>query len=257
MVLTNSAPVKFSAIQSEFGGSGAIKMSQYYTGAGNIIYQSGMTLIPSQGSSISVSQLRGRWKNSQPVRYPPAALTNNTTTLSGFAYGNGTYVCSTSYMYDQAANQPFKVFNLDEGGWYTGWSCVGRYDSSTGAYTGSTSTYATNTVTYYGEYFQFQFPVSVKLSKWSFIPRNDWSPTGAQGRLPNTYYILGSNNGSTWDYVAGQNGQTYRDGSLIVVDMYDNVQPYSYWRVIINVVGNPGESNRDGADIAEFRCWWS
>jgi hypothetical protein len=39
--------------------------------------------------------------------------------------------------------------------------------------------------------------------------------------------------------------------------MYDNVQPYSYWRVIINVVGNPGESGRDGADIAEFKCWWS
>lgn len=258
MVLTNSGAVTFSSLQTEFGGTGAIKLSGYYTGAGNITSQSGMTQIPSSGSSISVSQLRGRWKNAQPNRYPPAALSDYTTVLSGNAYGNGTYVCSTSFMYDSTYNKPHTVFDYVEGEWNTGWSSVGKYNATTGAHTGTTSTYGTNTATtYYGEYFQIKFPEGLKICKWQFIPRNDWPPWGTTNRLPYVYYILASNNGSTWNFVAWQNGQTYTDGSTITVDVYNNTQTYSYWRVIVNVCGNPGEIYRDGVDIAEWRCWWT
>lgn len=256
MVLTNTGAVKFSDIQSEFGGSGSIQMSEYYTGAGNIIANaSGMRLIPSSGSSISVSQLRGRWKNNEPDRYPPTALSSDDTTLSGIAFGNGRYVCSTSYMYDTTRNKPYKAFDYNEGDWASGWSCTGRHNSTTGAYTGSTTTAATNGTSYAGEYFQIQFPLSLKICKWIFVPRNDWA-FGTTNRMPYIYYIFGSNNGSTWNLVTFQDGQTYTTGSLVTVETYFS-QAYSYWRIVVNTVGNPGEIYRDGADIAEFRCWWT
>lgn len=256
MVLTTSGAVKFSDIQTEFGGNNDIKMSEYYTGAGNIIANtSGMLNIPVSGNSISVSQLRGRWKNSQPNRYPPVALTDNTTTLSGNSYGNGTYVCSTSYMYDSAYNQPYKSFDYNEGDWASGWSCAGMYNATTGLYTGTTSTTATNSTTYNGEYLQIQLPVNLKLCKWSLIPRNDFTPSNITNRLPTTYYILASNNGTSWNYITGLTDIT--NTKTVNWENYYVSQAYPYWRLVVNKVGNTGENSRIGADIAEFRCWWT
>lgn len=256
MVLTTSGAVKFSDIQTEFGGSDAIKLSEYYIGAGNITTTSGaLAGIPSSGSSISVSQLRGKWKNSEPNRYPPVALSDNTTTLSGNAYGNGTYVCSTSYMYDSTYNQPYKAFDYNEGDWASGWSCAGMYNETTGLYTGTTTTTATNGTSYNGEYLQIQFPVNLKLCKWSIIPRNDFTPLNITNRLPSTYYILASNNGSSWNFITSISD--LNNTGTITYEYYYVSQGYPYWRLVVNKVGNSGETTRIGADIAEFRCWWT
>lgn len=254
MVLTNSGAVKFSAIQTEFGGSGEIKMSEYYTGAGNITYANGTLDVPSSGSSLSVSQLRGRWKNTPPDRYPPAALSANTTNLTGNGYGNGTYICTTSYMYDSNYNQPYKAFDYNEGDWATGWSSVGRYNATTGNYTGTTTTSANGT-SYNGEYIQIQFPLSLKLCQWTLVPRNDYLPYNITNRLPSTYYILGSSDGSSWNFVTSLTNITNSTTAPWIA--YSLTQPYSYWRFVVNKVGNEGETNRIGADIAELRCLWT
>lgn len=256
MVLTGSTAVKFSNIQSEFGGSGEIKMSEYYTGAGNISLGVGTQFIPYSGNPIKVSDLRGKWKNFDPLRYPPAALTGATTVLSSQSYGNGTYECTTSYNYDNALTPGYKAFDRNEGDWATGWSCVGKYSSSSGAYTGTTSTTATNGGVYNGEYIQLKLPLNVKLCKFGFLPRNDFTPYGYVSRLPRHFDILASVNGTTWDHQMNYADVQYSSTNLVLQSLY-LYGLYPYIRFVIRAVGNTNEINRDGADIAELYLYFA
>lgn len=257
MVLTNSGEVKFSDIKTEFGGATTIQLSQYYSGGSYItIGGSGLKTGPPASGVIKVSDLRGRWKNVAPLRYPPAALTGNSTTLSGNTYGNGSYVTTASYSYP--GTDAYKIFDYVEGIYNTGWSSVGStstlYNGTTGAYSGSTST-TVSSVSYAGEWVQFQFPVSVKLCQYGFVPRSDFSPQNYQSRMPNRYIIAGSTNGTTWTLIKDES-KTYSNATVVLYDYYDVSSFYSYYRFIINSCGSSGTS-RDGADIAELRAYFA
>lgn len=253
MVLTNSGAVSFTNIKTEFGGGATVKISDYRTGAGYITNSAGMFNVPSSGT-ISMTNLRGRWKNAPPSRYPPTGLTANTSTVSGQSYGNGQYICSATYLYD-SQNQPYKMFDYSEGAWNSGWSCVGRYSDATGAYTGANS-FVVGGVTYSGERFDVQMPSAVKICKWAFVCRNDWLPWGYTNRLPYQYSVFGSSNGSTWNLISTTT-QTYSSQTPAEVEIYTNNVAYAYWRLVVQSCGNPGEPYRGGADIAEWRCWFT
>lgn len=260
MVVSTSSNVGLSTLKAEFGGNTLVALSDYYSGRSFVTVNSngtGLQSGPSSSGQIAFSQFRGRWKNLPPSRYPPAALTSDSTTLSGQSYANGTYTCSNSYAYIPTTNYGFRVFDRDEGSWATGWSSVGngvtKYNSSTGAYVGSTTTTATNSVSYAGEWVQWQFPVAVKLCEWYIVPRNDWLPDGYTSRLPNRYIILGSNNGTTWNLIIDES-RSFSSATPIPIDLYTQTVVYSYFRFIVNTVGSTGTA-RDGADIAEIRLF--
>ena len=61
MVLQNTGPISFSQIQSEFGGTNPISLSEYYTNA-NPTYTTGITGIPSLGAQIKASHFYGKAK---------------------------------------------------------------------------------------------------------------------------------------------------------------------------------------------------
>ena len=118
--------------------------------------------------------------------YPPAALTSNTTTLTGQAYANGTYIVSASSVI--SVNYPYLAFDKSTvGGSF--WGSTDVYNAS-GVYTGSVSTVDINSVSYPGEWLQIQLPYAIILQSYSFTGYVT-SPNYA----PGTFYILGSKEG--------------------------------------------------------------
>ena len=61
MSIPNTGEVKFSNIQTVFGGTNPVSISEYFTNA-NPTYTTGVTGIPAIGSSISISGFRGKSK---------------------------------------------------------------------------------------------------------------------------------------------------------------------------------------------------
>src|SRR4029079_7977665 len=95
------------------------------------------------GTGTSVSS----WLGSQ-ARSPPAAMTGDSSIISGQAYGNGTYISSASSTYG-AGYEAYLAFNYSSSGSH--YICnSSAYDSATGLYLNSVTTIV-NGVTYYGE----------------------------------------------------------------------------------------------------------
>ena len=61
MVLATTGVIKFSDIQTEFGGTNPIKLSEYYTDNASG-YTAGITGIPSSGNTLNISVFRGKAK---------------------------------------------------------------------------------------------------------------------------------------------------------------------------------------------------
>lgn len=193
------------------------------------------------------------------ARYPPGPMTSSSTSFTGKAYGNGTYIASSSF--DYTTDTPaWKAFNRVEGDWSTGWSCSSsdvnnpRYDAANGIYRFATSTTIGGTGVL-GEWIQLQTPNSFVLKRIGFVPRNDYGTNGYKWRLPTGFTLAGSTDGSTWTQIYVGNGQNYTSLNLELIDISSNTTAYNYYRLVISVVGNYAEccsGSRIGAEIAEF-----
>jgi hypothetical protein len=64
MVLQSSGVISLSNIQTEFGGTNPINLSEYYIDNGSG-YTQGITGIPNTNTTISLSHFRGKEKLSQ------------------------------------------------------------------------------------------------------------------------------------------------------------------------------------------------
>lgn len=134
MVLANTGPLAFSQIQTEFGGTNPVGMSEYYTNA-NPSYTSGVSGLPATGSSMALSAFLGKAK-------PAAGLTINAPsgsifTVSAYSLSNlssGAKVASWSNFsqstsslqptYQSGTSFPYVQF--------TGTSSTSTYLSATG-----------------------------------------------------------------------------------------------------------------------------
>ena len=176
------------------------------------------------------------------VKFPPAAMTANSTTFTGTGILDGVYIASIS-------NGAQPAYNAFDNNTNTFAGEIFRYNYSTGNYTGSVTTTVTNLKTgtstsYLGEWCQIQIPNAVTLNSFSLMGRQDTSLF--LRRTPSTFYIAGSNNGSTWELIHSAVGIRYTSAIQHFTCNGNNTNKYMYFRLIANVLGNTGETtNRD------------
>lgn len=178
-----------------------------------------------------------RFTNPVQIEYPPAALTSNTTTLSGLAYGNGIYRASGSTEVWPAFRAFDKNVPPTTAGGATAtnsWAGNSNYNSS-GAYTGAISTTIDGS-SYAGEWLQIQLPNSIVLTAYQLN-------RGENGRTwnPSTFYLAGSNNGSTWSMLDSKSGITTAQWGVTGTNQaytinLTNATAYSYYRIVVNKV---------------------
>ena len=161
--------------------------------------------------------------------FPPSAMTGYLTTLSG-SYGVGNYVASASSEYGAVSNPAWYAF--DKSG--TLWTSNLGYNSTTGAYNAANVTVATTGTAYFGEWLQLQQPVSTVLSTYSILDRGD-----VTYESPNTFYILGSRDGTSWTLVDSQSGITWSANQTKSFTV-STTQSFNYYRLVTNIINVSG-----------------
>lgn len=128
--------------------------------------------------------------------YPPVkTFTNNVQTVSGQAYGNGTYTVSSIHTSFAGSN----LFNAFDSSSTTAWTSTNTYSAQT--WQGTPVTVLLNNMyqSIAAQDFQLQLPVSVIATQFSFQGIN-----GAQA--PVDHMLIGSPDGVTWFTLFSQTG---------------------------------------------------
>ena len=155
------------------------------------IYYNFTAYTPSLLQSLSVSS------TGQYMALAGAGAT--TPTLTGLATStwtaNGVNWTASASSFATTGYEPYRVYNNAYSGGSNGWASLGTYNASTGTYTGSVPTTIIgvnggNPVL--GEWIQIQSSVPLILQSYTYASYD----TALQ--FAKTYYIVGSNDGSTW-----------------------------------------------------------
>jgi len=185
-------------------------------------------------------------QSTQILLHPPTSITNYTYTITGQLYGNGTYdISASSIVLTRRAWYAFNQSNELDDHWQTN----GGYEYFTGNFSRTTSTFASNTILS-GEWLQIKLPIPIVLSSYVIVPRQD--TYNAPRRSPRTWTLVGSNNGLTWTIINNQSDiyWTTTDGKTFDTS-YNNI-PYSYYRIIINKVGNASLGDAESCAIQDM-----
>jgi hypothetical protein len=181
------------------------------------------------------------------VQWPPIAMTSNTTVVSGQLYGNGTYVATASV----PNNGIWAIFDNNINTYYEQATAF-PYNYTTGTYIGSNAT-TISSVSVSGEWFQVQLPTSIILRSYTLVGRQDnfwWAK-----RNPTTFWIAGSNDGTTWSNVHQQTNITPpQQGITINVPVTSNSVSYTYYRLVVNVIGNSNYIG-DQRNLVNLASW--
>jgi hypothetical protein len=159
-------------------------------------------------------------------------FTSQSLTLSNQSYSKqkSTYNVLFSSAYDGTWNG-YKAFN---GSTSSGnnWFSARTYNTS-GPYVGSQSTVAGN-VTYSGEWLQIQLPSAITLTSYGILGAS----FTAVETFPATWYIMGSNDGSTWNLLDSKSvTSSYWTSTTTPVSFPLNlIATYSYYRIAINSI---------------------
>lgn len=170
--------------------------------------------------------------------HPPNKLTGDTTSISGAAYENGTYIASASSFWPGGGWEAWRAFDeFQSTGWHTSESSSSTtYNSNTGQYVGTTTTIAGNNV-YSGEWLQIQLPNAIYLSSFTITPRSGNETI----RSPRSFVVLGSNNGSTWSLVDEETNINTWSATTVPKHFVVSMPPtssFNYYRIVIRRVGN-------------------
>jgi hypothetical protein len=163
--------------------------SSCFTGYGSGITWNGARWVAtgSGTNTIGYSVDGSTWNKSQNITPNQTGLSSDTWTQNGITW---TSSASTTY---NAGYPAYGAFNNYYGsaGVYS-WATPLLYSVSNGTYSGSVSTTIQAGIgSKTGEWLQIQSSVPLVLSSYTY-------GCGARGQVPKTYYIVGSNNNSTW-----------------------------------------------------------
>jgi hypothetical protein len=164
-----------------------------------------------------------------------------TATNTGYAALNGTYTVTCSIAATNADTRVYIGAILSNNNGLLWQSPSGIYAVSAGT-VGGQNLYTVNTgrsttasgTSYSGEWFTFQFPAPITLS--IFTIAQQWGPPS------NIYqfYLVGSNDGSTWTYMYGATA-AYNAGTSTQNFTVNSSQGFTYIRFIVNsVAANQG-----------------
>ena len=180
-------------------------------------------------------QNSANWTNS--------TTSTNTITLTGYAYGNGTYIASAS-----SALGGYSPWNLFKKLANQDWATAGTYYSGTTVLTAQTPTGATSQMTVsisgtnttiYGEWIQIQFPYNILLNSYTY----NGADSSNSGQNPRNWIIAGSLDGSTWIQLDAQTNIAAIATIFGVSPTYTitgNTIQYNYYRFIIRAVNGGG-----------------
>ena len=186
------------------------------------------------------------------TKFPPSAMTTNTTTFTGTSILDGVYTATASNSYATGIN-PYSAFDNNTS---TYWGELNTYNTS-GAYTGGLTTTVINLITgistsYSGEWVQLQVPNPVTLNSFSLMGRQDGSLF--TWRTPNTFYVAGSNDNSTWQLVHSTSGAQFTSAMQYFTCNANNINKYKYFRIIVNKIGNV-DGNGPGGPTIDITAW--
>jgi hypothetical protein len=175
--------------------------------------------------------------------YPPGPMTAASTTLSGYAYGNGTYIASAP---EQSGSGSFQVWYPFDNSITTSTESAGVYSTSSPYAYSNTTPYAfSNTIdagtttTYNGVWHQLQMPSAIVLEYYTIFPRAGQETA----RSPATWRVFGSNDGTNWYTLDAQSGVTSWSAPQVSKTYYLSPLPasYTYFRLSVqNVNGSSG-----------------
>ncbi len=178
--------------------------------------------------------------------FPPAAMTSAATqltnqftqTLTGYPFGGaGSYTANCSSFYPSLF--PWKAFDRQTGP--NKWASGAGEDYSAGVATTNTQT----TGGYNGAWLQIQVPAAINLFSYSITA----SPN--LGKMPSKWYILGSNDGSSWTLVdSQQTGVSWSGGEVKTLTPTPTIA-YLYYRMVINQIND----STAGGNLAEIGEW--
>lgn len=254
MPISATGPISFSEIQTEFGGSNPVSLSEYLTDS-NPSYTSGISGIPSSGNLISISHFLGKVKIVE-LLYPPTGLSasaGSSTTygsgqnITGQAYGNGIYKVRHSSKYTNVTD--FGGWRLFQGSTLHFWGNSGTiaqpdagnyyYNQSTG-YANRSSFIAG----YNGEFAILSLPVLISPVK--FRLRNRDGAANPYDRSPLAFRIYGSSdNESTWTLIYANENNSPASGSFFTEGLFtfSSGIRYNYLGIIINRVRTNANSD--------------
>ena len=196
--------------------------------------------------------------------YPPAALTSNSTTLSGQAYGNGLYVASASTTLSLGSSDfPYEAFDtVTTNSVDKRWASDFSYGAGTSAVypeSGTMQTFFNRLTTdtqspirnpYKGEWLQLQLPAAIFLYSFTLTALNS-TPTYS----PRTFRLFGSTNGTLWISVGPEfvnETFTINQTKTYIVD--SNIS-YNYYRLGISAVNGSGPDPINYCAIAEMKFY--
>ena len=192
--------------------------------------------------SISLNALQNTGLSS--TKYPIDALTTHNTYIPGNSLGNGYYI-GTASSFNSASYYAWKCFRnnySDNFGWA---SSSSLYTSGTGVYTGGNST-TVSSIAYTGEWVQIQLPNALQLVSFNILPRQD----GYHNRVPISFVVAGSNNGTTWDAIHIVSGLTWTTTEQSFICNQKNGNKYIEFRLISRAIAAEANDGWTG-----FKNW--
>jgi hypothetical protein len=133
---------------------------------------------------------------SYPTQRPIAAMTADTTVISGAENGNGTYVATSS-----SGAPRYHAFDHSNDSYEPGWLSAALYDSN-GLYTSTTATVVDGS-TILGEWIQLDMPTAIRPNAYAITPFV--TQTYTTNASPYSWVLAGSIDGSTWTMIDSRN----------------------------------------------------
>jgi hypothetical protein len=174
------------------------------------------------------------------VLYPPGPMTANSTSITGFAYGNGTYVAfapeqtvpSSAYL---AFDNSLPTYSDSA----TVYNSASPYNYSNTTITGGFSnTFDVTSTNYPGVYIQLQMPAATVLEYYTIFPQLNFE----NARGPGTWRVFGSQTGAigTWVSLDSQASITWANPQVSQTFYLSPVPvAYFYFRLSVqNLAGN-------------------
>lgn len=169
--------------------------------------------------------------NAIPTLTTMTSLYNSTLT----PIQNGTYILSESsnyygsiFLYGAFDNNPSTFSHTSET----------VFNGTTGVYTGTISTTIQGVGAVSGEWQQVQIPFVLQVTSYTITNRS-----GFPYRFPGTWYLVGSNDGTTWSSIDYNTNYTYIQDTVTFTPNQNNKTYYSYLRFVWVVVGGTGYSS--------------
>ena len=197
----------------------------------NITVENSLLNIPNSSINFNPDDLTF----DETFRSVPFAMTSNNFDVSN----NSVPWYNQVYQTTSSSGTPYFAFDLNNS---TNWSSDLLYSASTGTYTGSKSLGG-----YSGEWIKIYYPNSILTGNFSFSSfpggLTFWCP-------PRLFYVLGSNDNSTWDTLYTSGTTTLSNNTLYTYT--GTTARYKYVAIVINKVSNPSTSQANSCILTSF-----